>query len=363
MSRFRSTVIIVLFLGVLTAPHPSAAQPEVRARIREAELILKDMGLEYDTLESKFFHILFVGAREFALERQRILVKTRNNLIGLTRRMKLKVNQQHEKLLVILLDSQEQMKQFAAHANGGNNLADWVAGYYQPLQNWAVFYNQRKGSNLAQAERELNRMAQRLLQMEGGPDVIVRINTPNGVVSKSKRQVAREMEAEWARIVAETMEFNTVVTQHEGTHQLAYNMGLQRRDARYPFWVSEGLACVFESPPDRRQVQGAARLNEDRLIAYRRAVRQNKNLGMQKLASLHHPDAHHDIHGLYAESWAMFAFFFKRYPVQLAAYMQHLADRPAKSTESEIEAIERFMKKPITILEKEFERYIKRLKA
>lgn len=340
------------------------AQADVKARLHEAESILTEMSLEFGRLESNFYYVLYVGRRDFALERQRILVKTRQNFLGFTRRLKLDINHRHEKLLVILLDDQRQMKQFASRCGGDSQeLADWVAGYYSPERNWAVFYNQRSGEGLKNAERELNRMAQRLINLEGGPDVIVRVQTPNGVVSKSKRQVAREIEAEWARLVAETMQFNTVVTQHEGAHQLAYNVGVQQRNVRYPFWLSEGLACVFESPPDERQAQGAGRLNTDRLLAYRAIVERSTDLGLQELISLSHPGPHHDVSGLYAESWAVFSFFFKRYPTQLAAYMRHLAERTRQAEpESEADVLASFMKKPVPVLQREFTRYIEMLR-
>ncbi|MHC5109643.1 MAG: DUF1570 domain-containing protein [Planctomycetota bacterium] len=360
--------LFVALTAIFTMIPVAAFGQDFEARRVEAGLVLDLMDVDYDSVESRHYHVLFVGKRSFAEERKSILEATRQNFIGFMRRLNLTVTPHEGKLLVILLDTQKQMRQFDKLSNGGDaRISDWVAGYYDPQHNWAVFYNQRKGQQIKSLEKRLNRIARQLIQSEGGPDVVLRIQTENGPVNMSKRQIAQQLEAEWANVLAQMMEYNTMVTQHEGAHQIAYNVGIQNRDTDYPFWVSEGLACVFEVPPsrNRKSIRGAGKTNADRLNAYRNLLDNGKNEGLERMIAFRRPGKGDDVHALYAESWAMFAFFFHRHAGELSAYMDHLAGRRRVGSdgwEDEVKEFRRFFKHPLPALQREFDQYIRRLK-
>lgn len=353
---------LVLGPGTAALAAPNAT-PAFEARVNQAQAILEEMGVAYASISSRHYRLLFAGKREFAVQRKVILEATRRNFLGFVRRLHLPINADHEMLLVILLDNERQMQGFYRRASGGEQrLAEWVAGYYDSGHNWSVFYNQRNGKELEQTEQYLNRMAQRLLSIPGGPDTIIQIDLPSGPVDKSKRSLAREMESEWARVIREVARFNTVVTQHEGAHQIAYNTGVQDPNAAYPFWLSEGLACVFEVPPQRKgRRQGAARINGDRLAVFSQLLKEHRNLGIEAMVASGQASPPISIRAAYAESWAMFAFLFNRHADELAEYMQFLVGHPANRVERkgrEVAVFRRFFKTPLPELQKRFDAYI-----
>jgi hypothetical protein len=62
---------------------------------------------------------------------------------------------------------------------------------------------------------------------------------------------------------------------HEATHQMAFSSGIHRRLAPIPVWVSEGMACYFETPDleSTSGWKGIGRLNAERFARWRSAWR------------------------------------------------------------------------------------------
>lgn len=354
-------VMLLLLSGVMSPV--ALGQSREPAAVEVATHLLRGQGLTPKSIRSGNYHVLYTCRKAFAQRRKTILEKTRTQFLGFMRRLDVETNSGQEKLLVIVLDSAEQMRRFHLDATG-DELSSWIAGYYSPERNWAVFYNQRKSDDILAVEQRLEQWALQLTRIPGGPDVIVEVATDRGVVSKSKRQVAAEMQAAWSRIIQESNQYNTVVTQHEGAHQLAFNVGVQERYAAYPFWVSEGLACVFESPPSKKKGnrRGAARVNSKRLAEFRELQAAGRALGIVELLSASAQTLPTSVDALYAESWAVFAFLFEWHPKELSAYMQALSLRRRGQDGDAIDeaaAFAQHFKVPIDELQREFERYIK----
>ncbi|TWT45979.1 hypothetical protein RAS1_24160 [Phycisphaerae bacterium RAS1] len=324
------------------------------------------MGLSPAAIRSVNYHVLYVGRQEFAEQRKVILEATRRNFLGFMRRLEIPVNAKHDKLLVILLDSEEQMQEFTRRADGGG-LGGGVAGYYSPRHNWAVFFNQRKDAEVLAWEQWLSDMARDLQSIPGGPQTKVEVTTPRGRMTLSKAEIQRQMQVEWQRVMTSVESFNTVVTQHEGAHQVAFNVGVQQRGAAYPFWVSEGLACLFEVPPEKgRTAQGAALVNRDRLEAYRKLRGTPAMPSFETFVGLQANERVASADAAYSQSWALFAFTFHRHPKELSAYMKALAQRvddADKTKYDEKAEFERYFKESTGELEKQFEKYVAGLKG
>jgi hypothetical protein len=155
---------------------------------------------------------------------------------------------------------------------------------------------------------------------------------------------------------------NRVVTQHEGAHQLAFNTGLQRRDVPYPFWVSEGLACTFETPGTNVGF-GAFRVNADRLNEYRAARERGETLGLRGLLTVR-AMAPERVLSLYAESWALFYFLARQHPQALSAYLQELAGRSARPGAEHVDEVQVFRRhfgEDLAAMEKRWEVFIRGL--
>jgi hypothetical protein len=118
---------------------------------------------------------------------------------------------------------------------------------------------------------------------------------------------------------------------HEATHQTAHNVGVHNRFAAAPRWVAEGLATMFEARGVwNRQYDNSQRdrVNQYQLNSFRdyAATRRRPGAVAELIAS---DDAFRsDIHGAYAEAWALSFYLSETQPRLYAAYLAKTADRP-----------------------------------
>lgn len=324
--------IALAFLGMgLSFPAMGQAPREAETTAR-AEAVLKKFDLPFKRLTSVHYDVVYVGSMQFAADRRVALEATYRNVTGFFRRLGIPLGADTGRLTVVVLETREQMEQFfKATRPMDEALSRWVAGYHDPTAGWAVFYNQFAGESTADAQRQLEELEARLRASEGSPHDRVNVSRPNGTeVQMTKAELFVEIQAEKRRLEAETKNYNTRVTQHEGAHQLAFRLGLQKADRAYPFWISEGLACTFETPAAAGSNRmGAAALNAYRLESYRKAKAESRTLGLARLLSIKEPGPDDDVEALYSESWAYFSFLFQRYPKELAAYLRFLAGTEA----------------------------------
>lgn len=393
LSPRRISLCLAAALLLITASSLNA-QPQSAdfdARLAQVTQALTEMGTEPGNLKSVNYHLVYLGDLKAATERRNALEAVRRNYLGFMRRMGLKPDMKTGKQLVIVVETYDQMKEFQKRSQpGAPAISDRVAGFYSPADNWAIFYDQRQNKDVQTVQARLNKR----LASVNAPKKIgytttrvggVRIggiraggvtvggrgsggSTTGGTITvklspQEKQKIINEVQAEWQQIMAAANEINVAITQHEGAHQLAFNTGIQKRGVAYPFWVSEGLACVFESPPKGAR-RGASRTNGLRLGQYRKAQSTGKALGLAKLIALPPEPKGQDVDNLYAESWAAFDFLFKRYAKPLKAYMNHLTERntPQGSPQAELADFQKFFEKPLETLQLEFDKYIERMK-
>ncbi|MEX2115050.1 MAG: DUF1570 domain-containing protein [Pirellulales bacterium] len=118
---------------------------------------------------------------------------------------------------------------------------------------------------------------------------------------------------------------------HEATHQMAFNIGVHNRFTTTPLWVAEGLGTMFEA----RGVwnwsdfpRQSDRINRPRLMQFR----QWQQLGRQSGAfvNLVGSDRQFETNpaAAYAEAWAWVFFLTENYPRQFGEYVQRTAQRP-----------------------------------
>ncbi len=380
----RTACLLLFVLGGLASP-ALADDTSLERGLEKAGEILARMDLDPGVVRSKHFHILYVGDRDFAeLRRENLELTYRNLRVFVQNKMRMKINLRHERLLVILLDNQKQMLDFGRLT--GTPIGSGVAGFYVPAHNWSVFFNQRNSPSVKALRDEQRNLERMLKNVPDGQTIGIR--SPNGSVQRvSKARARADLQELVDQERAEMYWFNIRVTQHEGAHHIAHNVGVQQRGADYPFWVSEGLACLFETPPRKRgaSIQGAGKTNQDRLKAYRAIVRKNQQLGLRKL--IRNPEgarAAVDVDAAYAESWATFEYLFRRHSTELRNYLHDLADRSENPERSqprptrvranpngttrvtlggvnELEVFERFFG-PVDALQKEMDTYFERLK-
>lgn len=164
------------------------------------------------------------------------------------------------------------------------------------------------------------------------------------------------------------LERNIATVIHEGTHQLAFNRGMQKRYADNPKWVSEGLATFFESPDmsSPRGWRGIGRVNQVNLRRWRAYL---PNRPQESLATLLADDTRFNhaatAPNAYGEGWALTYFLIKTRRKEYTAYMQRLSDGQLLKTKSPRERIQIFEEEfgmTLTQTDKAFKAYMRRLR-
>ncbi len=117
---------------------------------------------------------------------------------------------------------------------------------------------------------------------------------------------------------------------HEGTHQIAFNLGLHSRIGETPKWVVEGLATMFEAEGARQNLRASApssRVNPERLNWFRDYARRRRPGG--SLAQFVVDDHAFMTATLdaYSQAWALTFFLAETRSSKYAAYLRRIAER------------------------------------
>ena len=156
---------------------------------------------------------------------------------------------------------------------------------------------------------------------------------------------------------SDTLNVRTIT--HELTHQLAFNSGLQRRGAAYPFWLTEGLATNFEADG----ADGVALGREDsrhrqRLIG---AKRGGNLIAMEEFVGMTQCPAGQGAatREAYAQAWGFFRYLLETRPAAFRKYLAELSS-PMLPQQTSASLRSRFVAimGPIKPLEEGFLRFI-----
>lgn len=190
-------------------------------------------------------------------------------------RRDLRVHEPEFPLVAVVWQRHEDFMHYAASV--GTNVRSDVLGFYSPMTNRVLLYDQGNG---------------------GG-----------------NQRVWRQNEA-------------TII--HEATHQMAFNIGVHNRFTTTPKWLVEGLGTMFEAHgvwdwtnhPDIRE-----RVNRGRLTQFRQWLKTGREPGA--FVNLVGSDRQFGTNprAAYAESWALVFFLTETYPRQFAEYVARTAAR------------------------------------
>lgn len=301
--------------------------PRDEAAVQEAMGALEGLGGAFSVHETEHYVLLFNCDESLAIGRGQLLEKLHRGYRAFLNRMRIRHGGLKKKLVVLVFENEVD---FAAYARQDEvdlpaGAGFYLQGYYSSATNRAAFFNQRKGGAYERSKREMEEVARQLGEIPGPNDRTISVRGPDGQRQTTKMELARELVRLKKRLIGQFERENLTVTQHEGAHQLAFNTGLQSRDAAYPMWVSEGLACMFETPGTHKGF-GAFRVNDERLRDYRDAVKRGATRGMRGLVRAASDERGSPI-DLYAESWALFFFLARTMPKELSGYLDALASR------------------------------------
>jgi hypothetical protein len=208
---------------------------------------------------------------------------------------------------------------------------DWSDGYYSTRTNRIAFFNDRSGPAFTEARDRIQQLRQDVAELNSERRGARRQGDPS-LARMHRLRIARLHEKiNWYRNRRDALAklSNASKTTHESAHQLAFNTGIQRQGVQYPFWISEGLACNFESPGPG-QPFGPYRINLDRRRALHRAAREGRLMPLRKLIGWIGPpsdDSERTV-ALYAQSWALFHMLFRQQSGGMRQYLEELAKLP-----------------------------------
>jgi hypothetical protein len=117
-------------------------------------------------------------------------------------------------------------------------------------------------------------------------------------------------------------------TTHEAAHQLAFNSGLQKRGVMYPFWVSEGLATMFELNQYRALGPAAANPRRRQSLIEARDADTLKPIGDFIAATQIDTSNQRRISRAYAQAWGLFRFLLSERPEAMRHYLDRLKQAP-----------------------------------
>ncbi|MEM6692760.1 MAG: DUF1570 domain-containing protein [Planctomycetota bacterium] len=163
-------------------------------------------------------------------------------------------------------------------------------------------------------------------------------------------------------------ERNVATIIHEATHQLAFNVGLQRRMADNPLWVSEGLATYFESP-DRRDPRKWRAIGIFNQVNFDRLKRYWPSRGSDSLKTLIESNRRFEsastAGAAYGESWALTYFLIRTRKNEYIDYLARLRATPLLAELSPSERVAMFCEAfnaDLNEIDKQFRRYMLRLR-
>jgi len=215
-------------------------------------------------------------------------------------------------------------------------------GYYCQRCGRSVFYNIEHAPGVARLREQADAAKRNLEQIE---DVLnhlppqtdrVRLRRSSGesftvTVPQAYQELdiargqLRRSEIELNRTVEQ---LNQSVIQHEVAHHVLFSGGVHARGADNPYWLLEGLAMQFETPPTRPR-RTPTSVNVRRLDDFRQAHKEGILLTLKHLISNNRAfQENAPIRRIsYAQAWSLVYYLSRKQSDQFAAYVRALANR------------------------------------
>lgn len=253
-----------------------------------------------------------------------------------------------QRLEVIVFDRFEEFRRYAERVGV---TAGGMAGFYHPTTNVAAFCNMYNSPALTNLGGEIDRIQRQHA-------ALVSANRPATLTQRKQlRSALSNLTASRETLVTR---FNRLVIQHEGAHQVLFNLGVHVRGAKNPDWLIEGLACQFEVPQgdrtgrirninqmrlgDLREALGlTANVRQTTPEAHKKALATRRVIPLTDLVS-GEGFAEQPAEGVayrYAQAWSLVFHLSRRYGGAFERYLKRLAARaPGEAVEPKRELAE-----------------------
>ncbi len=221
----------------------------------------------FKTRKTARYLYIYNSSEDFFKATSRILETMYPPVVAYFKRYKFEVHDPETPLVVIMFRTEDEFQKYHEMPSG-------VVAYYTAILNHVVMYEQSKLVEVA----------------------------PELAVSQSIATIA-----------------------HEGIHQILHNIGVQQRLARWPIWVSEGLAEYF-APTEagkRLRWKGVGVVNDMRMYELERFLKQPSK---ERGALVSHTAAAPNLTSTgYAAAWALTHYLAQRKPEKFHAMVNEIS--------------------------------------
>lgn len=230
-----------------------------------------------------------------------------------------------ERLVCVMFKDHADYKAYAMRIDGID--IAWASGYYSPRSNRIAFFNNDTSPEMKNIQTQIAQQ-QTLISQLG----IEERQAASGGQRSRAAAIRKRRDAEDRQLFVLKRRFDSLVglnnvskTYHEVAHQLAFNSGIQARNAQYPFWLSEGIATNFETTSPALEF-GPTAVNATRRAVINKAFTEKAWTPIESLiaSSKASDDDAEERSLMYAQSWALFQYLFRNRQEDLKAYMKKL---------------------------------------
>lgn len=304
----------------LDAPFKPLTQDETAAALRD------ELGEGFEIVRTKRYVIASKAGTRYAQWCGSLFERLYDTFHTHWRGKPLTLEEPESPLVAVILANEKQFVEFASR-DVGPQAAEGAKGYYSLISNRMILYD--------------------LTASEGSAP------------AKTQDDVARK--------IAQNP-FNVATVVHEATHQIAFNTGVQTRQADNPLWMTEGMAMYFETPDlsSRTGWKTVGKISENRLSQFRDYAQKRRKAN--SLETLLATDERFTDVALaldaYAEAWTLTHFLIKTRRKAYAEYLATVSAKPPLTFDGGEKRIEEFRAAfgDLEKLDRDFLKYAERLR-
>jgi hypothetical protein len=290
----------------------SDAATAAYAKSKREKDYAKELGEEYQVKYTDHFYVLTNAEAGVIKDFLPRLERTYDAVDHFLTQLELPVKYPKEKLPVIFCKSREEFdgrcKQFTGHAGP----AEAAGLYYRDPLNFSIFYDMSQVSFIKEKTAQAEQLRKEAAATKD---------------RNAKRAKLREADWYVNRIALYQQDQNRSVVQHEVAHQLLFNLRFHKATADNPQWFVEGMATLFEPPPEKLGA-GINLINQRRLGEVRDDIKKVTADGLK--AFIGNPEGKGGAmlsNEGYARSWSLCYYLMKKKSKELPNYVALIRKR------------------------------------
>jgi len=315
--------LITLLLASITA-----VDLPVEATGQESLTLARQLLPDARLHRTKRYAILSLTDRDMIRQAESTLEETRRQYDRWCRTIGAPRPRPDERLLCIVLPTQEDFADFAQRTEGLGDTANLVSGYFSPRFDWVVWFDPAASTHMGAAARSI-------AEAQAEIDAADEAGAPPDRVDEAQRQIDDAR----SQLASEEAARRTEVAVHEAVHQLVHvGTAFPGRNG-WPDWLHEGISVAFETDRPRKPF-GPDRDHARRADGFHQALIDGTHIplaDMLQMDAIDHAAGSH-VGVLYDQAGSLVSWLHRRKRRQLAEFLSTLGtpgqDGSAPSVES-----------------------------